>query len=663
MRIIFSALIAGSLLISHAQEAAKDSLILSLNDAADDSSEIAVLNALAKEYLKTDLDTSRLYVERSLEMERIKELPRLHFEALNLIGNYYQRVGHFDSARMFYEQLSPIAEQLEDDKAWSTYYNNVGIIFTNLSKLDSALLYYQYALDYEISLRDSTGIAEAYNNIGVIHFYSGNTEKCLEYITRSIEVQEMSKGPYAVLLKGYNNLGAIYQHYQKNYDSAFKYYDKARMLSASLDELRDLSITLNNLSALFQIQGDLDMALDYSKQSYDIRVRQDNQEGMVSSLINMSTIEQSRNAYDHAGEYLDQALAISEEIGSNQLIMQSHVHLSGNFELKKDFERALFHARQQIMWKDSLFNETKDKTITELETKYETEKKEQQIALQEAEIARQDSVNERNTVLLTSAGGLILLLIALGALVRSRLKWKNRQLREQQQRLIREAEINAVISSQEKERSRFARDLHDGFGQLISTLNLNLKNMEETSDPSERVKVFDVSTQVLDDMYSELKNICFDLMPQTLIKQGLEPALKEFANRINVSGQKHVEVNVFGIEDRLTELEEISLYRISQEWTNNVIKYSDAENITVQVTRDEGEITLLIEDDGVGFDKEILLSGKGNGWKNMSSRANLVKGQLDIETLPGQRRNALILNMPVGFHEHVSGSTLEEIRD
>lgn len=623
-----------------------DSLLLELEKSETDSSSIAVLNQIAKEYLKTDLDTSLYYVSKSLENDKIADFPRLQFEAINLLGNYYQRTAEFDQARVEYDKLIPIAKVLDDDKAWSTYYNNVGIIYTNKAHYDSALDFYQKALDYEIKLYDSTGIAEAYNNIGVIHFYAGNVDKCLEYITKSIDVQEKSNGTYAVLLKGYNNLGAIYQHYKKDYDSAFKYYDKTRELSKSLDEIRDWTIALNNLSGLFQVSGDLDKALSYSKQAYDVRIKQNNKEGMISSLITLSGIEQMRERYVAAESYLSKALEISQEIGSDQLTLQSYLHLSEHYELKGDYKNALSFARNQIAWKDSVFNESKDRAVSELETKYETEKKEQQIVLQEAKLAEQNAELQRNRILLIASILAIVFVIALAGLQRSRLR-KKQQLKLQETQLqAREAEINATISSQEKERARYARDLHDGFGQMISILNMNLKNLNDGAKPDDRQEVFDASSKVIDDMYSELKNICFDLMPQTLIKHGLESALKEFANRINHAGKLAVELNTFGLEERLAEIQEISLYRISQEWINNVLKYSSASKVTLQITKDEKEITLLIEDNGSGFNKSDLVKGEGNGWKNLNTRTNIIQGELELETQQGVKGTTLIVNAP-----------------
>ena len=134
---------------------------------------------------------------------------------------------------------------------------------------------------------------------------------------------------------------------------------------------------------------------------------------------------------------------------------------------------------------------------------------------------------------------------------------------------------------------------------MISILNLNLKSLEANN--ADRHEVFENSAEVLDEMYRELKGICFNLMPQTLIQHGLPSAIEEFATRINKSGQITVESDFFGMETRLSDVQEVSLYRIIQEWVNNILKYAKATRIMVQLTREDNNLTLLIEDDAPGF--------------------------------------------------------------
>src|SRR5690606_32862325 len=105
-------------------------------------------------------------------------------------------------------------------------------------------------------------------------------------------------------------------------------------------------------------------------------------------------------------------------------------------------------------------------------------------------------------------------------------------------------------------------------------------------------------------------------------------------------------VIVFEFPERLTELMEISLYRIIQEWTNNILKYSNATKVEIQLTGHEDELIVLIEDNGRGFDLRDLADGSGNGWKNICSRINLIKGVVDIDSSPTRMGTTLTLTVP-----------------
>jgi signal transduction histidine kinase len=268
-------------------------------------------------------------------------------------------------------------------------------------------------------------------------------------------------------------------------------------------------------------------------------------------------------------------------------------------------------------------------------------------------IAEEKAINERNMAISIGVFLVLVFLVVLVWIQKSRLR-KKQQLELQQKDIeFKQLQLSAVIDSQEKERRRFASDLHDGFGQLISILKLNVESVRKQDDREKRHSIYEKSVDILNEMYGELKSICFNLMPQSLVKFGLEPSLKEFANKINATEKMAVDVIVFDLAERLSELQEISLYRIVQEWVNNILKYSDATQVTIQITKDQREITLTIEDNGMGFELIKLTEGKGNGWKNIRSRANLIKGDLEIDSTPGKRGNMFILNIPVDIPQTV----------
>jgi two-component system NarL family sensor kinase len=205
---------------------------------------------------------------------------------------------------------------------------------------------------------------------------------------------------------------------------------------------------------------------------------------------------------------------------------------------------------------------------------------------------------------------------------------------------LREGQLKAVIASQEEERKRFAADLHDGLGQMISALRLSLSHEKVDANALSH------ALGVLNDMNIEIRNIAFNLMPQVLMKSGLEEALKEFALRINRAGSVSVSVQTFDLDNDMPAEHRIALYRICQEWVNNVIKYSGGNHISIQLVKHPQELVLTIEDNGRGFDPNSLLESQGNGWKNINSRLHMIKGSIEIDTQKDRQGTTLIISVP-----------------
>lgn len=222
-------------------------------------------------------------------------------------------------------------------------------------------------------------------------------------------------------------------------------------------------------------------------------------------------------------------------------------------------------------------------------------------------------------------------------------------MQQEKELQVKEAYIHAALELQKNERKRFAQDLHDGFGQLISALRLNISRLNETDNIQNKFGVVEKSESILKEMHTEIRNIAFNLMPATLIQYGLKEAIREFAQRINSSGKVQIDIDIHGLEERLDELQEISLYRVIQEWINNILKYAEAQKIQIQLVKHENEISVMIEDDGMGFDQKLLKNSKGNGWRNIQSLLNHINASLDLDTSPNRKGNSLIIEMPLSY--------------
>jgi signal transduction histidine kinase len=251
-------------------------------------------------------------------------------------------------------------------------------------------------------------------------------------------------------------------------------------------------------------------------------------------------------------------------------------------------------------------------------------------------------------------------LITVHFLNKNRFKKKQQILQKEKELSIKEAYLHAALESQETERKRFAQDLHDGFGQLISALQLNILQIRNKTNLEEKLITVERSELILKEMHSEIRNIAFNLMPATLIRSGLKEAISEFAHRIHTSGAVKVETYTHGLEERLSEMQEISLYRVIQEWVNNILKYAEATSITIQLVRHEDEVSIMIEDDGKGFDPAILEKGKGNGWRNIQSRLQRISATWELDSQLNRRGSTLLISLPLPSKEQLKAIQQEK---
>jgi two-component system NarL family sensor kinase len=193
-----------------------------------------------------------------------------------------------------------------------------------------------------------------------------------------------------------------------------------------------------------------------------------------------------------------------------------------------------------------------------------------------------------------------------------------------------------LSEAQEGERSRFAKDLHDGLGGMLSGVKLSLSNMKGNAMLSgQYVDVFERALDMLDNSIHELRRVAHNLMPESLVKFGLAASLKDFCDFINSSKVINVIFQQIGTYHRLEMSAEIVLYRVVNELVNNALRHASATELIIQLNYDDHLLTLTVEDNGKGFDPSTLDRTTGSGWPNIKSRIAYLKGSLDVQTSTG----------------------------
>jgi signal transduction histidine kinase len=214
------------------------------------------------------------------------------------------------------------------------------------------------------------------------------------------------------------------------------------------------------------------------------------------------------------------------------------------------------------------------------------------------------------------------------------------ELLDQKNELIRENKrqqmerLYAIVETQETERQRVANDLHDGIAQMLSLIKINLSAIDDGQDNKERQQqVIDATQKLVDSINADLRNISHNLMPASLSRFGLIPALKELAERMQHNKQLNFRFSSHTASLHFDPMIDVNIYRIVQELINNTIKHGRASHILLQVLEHEDSIALTFENDGISYDPVTGENkDESRGLKNILTRVRTMNGMIQFDT-------------------------------
>ena len=235
-------------------------------------------------------------------------------------------------------------------------------------------------------------------------------------------------------------------------------------------------------------------------------------------------------------------------------------------------------------------------------------------------------------------GVVISLTFAIGVFMIQRI-FKYMKRVEDSRRLTEKMFLNAIIQTEEKERKRFAKDLHDGLGPLLSTVKMSVSSLAQMEHDDASREIVTNTEMVINEAIKSLKEISDNLSPHVLNNFGLLRALRNFSNKINATKAIHIQLDSNMTNERFSNDIEVVLYRVVCELINNTIKHAAAKTIEISLQQQNQSLTISYRDDGRGFDKskmqELPMMG-GMGFSNIYSRINSLKGEIIIDSEPDQ---------------------------
>ena len=205
--------------------------------------------------------------------------------------------------------------------------------------------------------------------------------------------------------------------------------------------------------------------------------------------------------------------------------------------------------------------------------------------------------------------------------------------------------FKSYMEGQEKERSRIAGDLHDRLGSLLSTVKLHFSSLEPDDDDSEEnKKSYDYALELLDNSVEEVRAVSHNLTKGVLTQFGLVAAVESMRDAINSADKIKMQVIHSGVEERLNPQVEINLFRVIQELITNIIRHAHTNEAFVQFVGTEDRLNIIIEDHGVGFDKDNIQT-EGLGLHNLSKRVAEVGGDVNVDSILGEG-TTIIIDIP-----------------
>jgi len=608
-----------------------DSITKELQQPMADTNRAVSMMRLAIDY--EVVDTAKAYhayrdaIKFASEKKLYFNLGRIYHNQSFLFStaaDYVRSNASLDTAIMYYQRSdNPKAKKWE-----ANAYGDLANGFKNQNELQQSVQYHLKCISLFEKLGLEGELVIRYCNVSTLFGDINEFAKQKEYAYKALGSAKRS-GAGQNLFMAYFILANSYSMQEEN-TAAKKYIDSAALY---FDENSNIDIAFSYYlvtAQVFKRMNQLDSSFYYFKRCLDESVKYNYSFGKAESQVQMGAVAILQKKYADAEKYLLAGIAEANAINYFNILDDGYKYLSDVYAATGRYKQAYESFQKYKEFNDSAVNLVSKKNITELEKKYESDKKDKQIILQQSQLEKRKILNY---VLIGSAAALLML---------SLFAYRNyNQKKKIQQQRIAELETQqqltateAVLKGEEQERTRLAKDLHDGLGGMLSGIKYSFNTMKGNLIMTpENTQAFERSMDMLDSSIKEMRRVAHNMMPEALVKFGLDTALKDFCNDINQSGALQVSYQSIGLENEvIVQTTAITIYRIVQELINNSMKHASAKTAIVQVSKSGGRLAITVEDDGIGFDTALLKESKGIGWDNIQNRVDFLKGTLDVRS-------------------------------
>lgn len=615
-------------------------------------SAFASIRERALELVSRNTDSAEIYANQLIQIAKISNADQLLADALSTLSLVKIYQSKPDEAFELNQQSFEINTKTKNAKELAKNNYRFGTLYNNKSDFINAAKYFLASIEVAQKEKMFPLIQKCYRNLSGINITQEKFNEALAYAQKAVETEKLSPGDNIDKAENLFALATCYKYLkntdlaEENYQEAYRLYAKEDFQMKAADVLSDMAGLYTESDPIKSLKIGLEARRIFDAIGPELMPSINNlgnigegffllaQNDSLIKRVNTPEIPNTKEELlDEAEKYLIRSIQFSKKQDIQQAILYYSGVLSDVQAYKGDYKSAFDNLQFKFKYRDSLFSQENKNAIAKLESEKEM--------LQIRMVSEQKST--LNKILLGAALGIFLISLLGYRNFRNKQKVASQQYLIQQQKIVELEKdkqlfaVDAMLKGQEEERSRIAKDLHDGLGGMLSGVKLSFINMKENMVMSaEGVIAFENSILQLDATITELRKVAHNLMPEALVKFGLKNALLDYCNTTQLSSKVSVSYEQLGSERPLGNTADLNIYRIVQELISNAIKHGSPSKILVQLTKASNKVLLTVEDDGKGFDKTEIVSKVGMGITSVQQRVDYFTGSLDIDTAPGQ---------------------------
>ena len=594
---------------------------------------------------------SKLYSSPNEAFELAQQVVELSVEQGNqlllangykLLGAYYSDIKNdFDLAKLNYQKADSIFRHNKGEeyaKGIGAIYHSYGVIDHRLGNYWEAIQYYYNALRVLDSINDNEIRPKTLNNLSNLYAFLKDYSRAEKYSRECLRVSIENGNKQMISVVSVSLADALIS--QGKFEEVLSLLLKSKEIATEQENLYILELVHLNLGSYYYLSennyeksiGEYLQALNYAKAlGSDWEV--------MRITTNVSEVYFLDNQLGKAMEYAEKSLGIAERMGTGDIKQRALSILAKVYASKGQYSSAYENLLKSYIIRDSVFNDSKQMHVNYLESRYHSEMKEKEIIILKNTQREHELILKRRKYQLIILITIILIVALVAAFIIVRNKY--RQLLDAQKLHIQEQQIKqleqekqlvatqAILEGEATERKRLARDLHDGLGGMLSVVKLGLHDVKNgVALDSDDVLRFNKVLEMLDSSIRELRRVAHNMMPESLMRYGLKASLTDFCGNI-----PNVQFHSFGNEQRLDSKLEMMIYRTAHELVNNALKHAQAQHINIQIVQGTDRVSLIVQDDGVGFDPKV--KSEGTGLDNIRCRVQLFNGTMDIFSKTG----------------------------